>query len=81
MVLLACTPLASSSKPNARTMVREGLKFFSSKVSTDELLGINLLSTVREEQNTYKPDEDDDDDEDGAGGSCAGDATGGAAAV
>src|SRR6266702_4885756 len=41
-------PVASSSKPNARTMVRVGLKSFSSKVSTDELLGINLISAVGE---------------------------------
>ena len=34
-------------------MVRVGLKFFSSKVSTDDLLEINLLSTVGEGQNTY----------------------------
>src|SRR6266404_39689 len=40
--LLASIPVASSSKPNARTMVRVGLKFFSSIVSIDELLRINL---------------------------------------
>ena len=34
---LTCKPLASSSKPKARTIVRAGLNSFSSKVSMDAL--------------------------------------------
>src|SRR6266702_3708830 len=50
VALLTCMPVASSSKPTARTMVRVGLKSFSSKVSTDELLGIDLISAVGEDR-------------------------------